>query len=201
MRPSRTVVASGLAAVMAVAGCTVPTNEDPVELSGTVPYGLLETTTTTTSSVPDAVTKVVSVYFLESSDGSSNLVAVPRDVDVGAGVQEILSNLFTVRPDGAERPDERGLSSAIPESATLLSASVVPGTATLVVDVRGLFGNEGIQGTPLRNALAQIVWTATELAEVSEVAFRNNGSPVQALIDDGEIAEGTVNRNDYDRTR
>lgn len=200
MRFPRTVVATGVMAVVVATGCTVPTNDEPVELSGTVPYGLLETTTTTTSSIPDAVTKEVSVYFLDSSEGADNLVAVPRDVDVGAGVQEILSNLFTVRPDSSE-PDERGLTSAIPESATLLSASIVPGTATLVVDVRGLFGNEGIQGTPLRNALAQIVWTATELADVSEVAFRDNGSPVQALIDDGEIAEGTVNRNDYDRTR
>lgn len=189
----------GLGALAVAAGCTVPTNDEPVDLSGTVPFGLLETTTTTSSSVPEAVTKETTVYFLDSDEGTSSLVPVPRKVDVGAGVQEILSNLFTVRPDGSERPDERGLSSAIPESATLLSAEIVPGTALLVVDIRGLFGNEGIQGAPLRNALAQIVWTATENAEVNEVVFRNNGEPVQALVDDGEIAEGAVNRNHYDR--
>ena len=199
MRRPHLVLAGAIAAVALVAGCSVPNNEDPVELTGKVPSDLLSTTTSTTTSVPEAVTKQVTMYFLDTSEGSGKLMPVTRSVDVGAGMQEILSNLFTVRPDGSERPDEKGLVSAIPESATLLSAEMAPDTSKLVVDVRGLFGNEGIQGIDLRNALAQIVWTATEDSKINEVSFRNNGSQVQALIDDLALAEGSVNRNDYNR--
>lgn len=190
-----------LAAAVLLGGCTVPTNDEPVELTGSIPSGFLQTTTTTTTTtIPEAVTKEVTVFLLETVDGRGRLVGVPRNVDVAAGVQEVLSNLFTVRPDGEERPAERGLTSSIPESATLLSATRAGDSRRLVVDVRGLFGTEGgIQGVDLRNALAQIVWTATQDPDVAEVSFRNNGQPVQALVDDGEIAEGPVNRSNYSR--
>ncbi len=186
--------------LLAAGACTVPNNDEPVELSGSVPFGLLETTTTASTTVPEAVTKAVTVYFLDTTDGGTELTPVPRNVDVAAGIQEVLAHLFTVRPDGGERPAEDGLTSAIPESAVLLSASRVGDTNRLVVDVRGLFGNEGIQGDALRDALAQIVWTATEDPAVGEIVFRNNGQTVQALVDGGEVAEGAVNRNSYDRT-
>lgn len=198
---NRRTLPTALVLVAAVAtGCSVPTNDEPAELSGTIPFGLLETTTTTTSSVPEAVTKQVTVYFLDTSGSSARLVPVPRDVDVGAGVEEVLGNLFSSRPDGEERPAEAGLSSSIPESATLLSVTGIAGTTRVVVDVRGLFGNEGIQGVDLRNALAQIVWTATADESVSEVSFQNDGESVQALVDGGEIVEEPVTRSDYRRT-
>lgn len=177
-------------------GCSIPEDEGAVELSGSVPFGLLETTTTTATTTPDDASQQVTVYLLETIDGTSRLVGVPRDVAVDAGAQQVLANLFTVRPDAAERPAEAGLSTALPASATLLSATPAA-DGILVVDVRGLFGNEGIQGNELRNALAQVVWTATEDESVDAVTFRNDGQPVQALVDDGEIAEGPVDRADY----
>ncbi len=179
------------------AACTVSTNEEPVAIGD--PFGLLEPTTTTTStSTPQAVTKQTVVYFLRSTDGSVALTPVTREVDVAADVQEVLGNLFSVRPDGAERPDEAGLTSAIPESAVLLGTSFASAdSGRLIVDVRGLFGNDGIQGNDLRNALAQIVWTATEDVDVRDVSFRNNGAPVDAIVGNGQIADGPVNRNDY----
>ena len=182
---------------LAATACSIPEDEGAVELSGSVPFGLLETTTTTAATTaPEAATQQVTVYLLQTIDGSSRLVGVLRDVAVDAGTQQVLANLFTVRPDGAERPTEAGLSTALPASATLLSATPAA-DGVLVVDVQGLFGSEGIQGNELRNALAQVVWTATEDESVDAVTFRNDGQPVQALIDDGEIAEGPVDRADY----
>lgn len=196
MNPRRSLLCLVLATSVAVSACTVSTNEEPVAIGD--PFGLLEPTTTTSTSTPEAVTKPATVYFLRTTDGTVSLTPVTREVAVAADVQEVLSNLFTVRPDGSERPDENGLTSAIPESAVLLGTSFsTPESGRLIVDVRGLFGNDGIQGNDLRNALAQIVWTATEDVDVRDVAFRNNGAPVDAIVGNGSSADGPVNRNDY----
>lgn len=197
-RPSRAGRALMLAALSLglAAGCTVPSNEQPVELSGTLPSGLLNTTTTAATTPSDVSTTEVEVYFLASSDGTTILTSVPRFVDEAAGVQGVLANLFTQRPR-EDVPAESGLSSAIPESATLLSANRAVGTPEqLVVDVRGLFGS--IQGDALRDALAQIVWTATQRgAGIESVVFRNDGERVQALIDDLESTADPVAKRDY----
>ncbi len=185
-----------------IAACSVSTNDQPVELGSDLFEPLLTTTSTTSNTSSPAVTKSDDVYLLRVRGGSTALEAVPRDVDVDAGVQEVLGNLFSVRPDaeGTERPDEEGLNSAIPETAQLLGAAVSPGTTTLIVDVRGLFGEGGIQGNDLRDALAQIVWTATA-DEVTNVVFRNDGNPVPAAIDNGETTDEPVNRGDYSAQR
>ncbi len=197
-RPRRAVRTTVVAAaiLLGISACTVPTNEEPVVLGGTI----LDTTTTTATTTPEAVAKEVVVYLLGDANGTTVLTPVPRSVDVSAGVQEILANLFNERPDGELRPVEAGLSTAIPESASLVSATQAENDPDrLVVDVRGLFGNEGIQGVDLRNSLAQIVWTATENGDFTEVVFRRDGEPVQALVDDLESTEDAVDRGDYSR--
>lgn len=195
------VVLFTLVALLAAA-CSVSTNDQPVALGSELFEPLLTTTSTTSNTSSPAVTKSEDVYLLRVRNGSTALVAVPRDVDVDAGVQEVLANLFSVRPDatGEERPDEVGLNSAIPETAQLLGAALSPGTTTLIVDVRGLFGEGGIQGNDLRDALAQIVWTATAV-DVNNVLFRNDGNPVPAAIDNGETTDQPVTRGDYSAQR
>lgn len=202
MKRNRATIALLVLAALLIGACSVSTNDEPVELSSDLFEPLLTTTSTTTStSTPSAVTKEEEVYLLRVRNGSTALTAVPREVDVGAGVQEVLGNLFTVRPDGDERPDERGLTTAIPETAELIGAALSPGTSTLVVDVRGLFGEGGIQGNDLRDALAQIVWTATVNDDVDNVVFRNEGDPVSAAIDNGETDDEPVNRQEYSAQR
>jgi len=197
-RRVRLAVAVALAATL-LAACEVPTNEEPVELSG--PFALLPTTTTTSTSSPESVTKEVIVYMLRREDGATVLQPVPRSVDVNAGIQEILSNLFT-QPPSDDRPAEVGLQTAIPStSAVLLSAQRSAANADrLIVDVRGLIGSQGIQGVDLRNALAQIVWTATEVGSgYSEVVFRNDGEAADVLVDELETTGDPVGRDDYSR--
>lgn len=190
----RRLVALAVAGILGGA-CTVPVNEEPVELSAAV---VPETTTSTSTTSPEAVTRQEFVYFLETTDGSTTLRRVPRSIDVGSGVQGVLSNLFTQRPS-EDDPAEKGLTSAIPETATLLSASRDPDDEDrLIVDVRGLFGST--QGADLRNALAQIVWTATEGDSEMRVVFRQDGEPREALVDDLESTSEAVNRDDYRRT-
>ena len=186
-----------LAALVFTGACTVPTNDEPVELSGSI---VPETTTSTSTTAVSEDSRQVVVYMLSTREGTTTLRPVPRSIDLGSGVQGVLNNLFTQRPS-PERPAETGLTSAIPESATLLSASVAPDDPDrLVVDVQGLFGVEGPQGATLRNALAQIVWTATEGdSGINEVVFRQEGEPRQALLDNLESTTDAVDRSDYRR--
>lgn len=183
-------------ALLLAGACTVPTNDEPIELSDSI---VPETTTSTSTTSPETATREAFVYFLETSDSSTVLRRVPRSVAAGTGIQGVLSNLFTVRPR-EDVPFEQGLSSAIPESAALLSATPDPDDPTLlVIDVRGLFGNEGVQGATLRDALAQIVWTATEGDPTLQVVFSQEGERRQALLDNLESTEEAVDRDDYQR--
>lgn len=194
---SRAALGVFVAAAIAVAGCSVSTNEDP-QAAGDLFQDLLVSSTTTTSSTrPENVTRSATVYFLEVNEGATRLVPVDRELDVGARVQEVLANLFTVPPNttGDERPEEQGLTSAIGSTATLRSATLASNSSQLIVDITGLFGSA--QGAGLRNALAQIVWTATEDQGVDEVSFRNEGVPVPAIVGNGETVERAVNRTDY----
>jgi spore germination protein GerM len=195
---TRAVRSLALAVLVTVAAaCEVPTNDQPVELSG--PFARLETTTTTAPEAPEVpgTTKDVVVYLLDTRSGTA-LVPVTRSIDINAGIQETLSNLFT-QPPRDDRPGEAALDSAIPSSALLLSAQRSPSNPQrLVVDVRGLFGEQGVQGVRLRNALAQIVWTATVPGTgIFEVVFRSDAEPAAALVDDLQSTSAPVGRSDY----
>lgn len=194
----RRLAAALTGAVAVLAACDVPTNEEPVELSG--PFSRLETTTTTsTTTVSPEASKEVTVYLLRTEGGATVLQDVPRSVPVDAGVEAVLRSLFT--PPNPEVPAEQNLSTAIPSTARLLSATRSDlEQDRLIVDVRGLFGEQGPQGVTLRNALAQIVWTATDpTTGFNEVVFRNEGQPADALVDDLETTGEPVGRDDYSR--
>ena len=195
MTRTRSMLLAAVATLLAGA-CSVPTNDEPVELSGSI---VPETTTSTSTTSPETATREAFVYFVETSDSGTVLRRVPRTVEAGTGLQGVLSNMFNLRPR-EDVPLEASLSSAIPESATLLSAAPAEDDPTvLVVDVQGLFGNEGVQGTTLRNALAQIVWTATEGDPILQVVFRQDGERRPALVDNLESTEDPVDRDDYQR--
>ncbi len=185
-----------LVGLAAVGGCSVSTNDHPVAASD-IFDGLVQVSTSTTSTTtPEDVTRPATLYFLRSqSNGAVRLEPVERQVDVDADIPEILRNLFTTPLDPVTRPAEAGLTSAIGDTAQLLSAERLPGTTQLVVNVAGLF--ENTEGRGLRNALAQIVWTATVPSDITEVSFQNNGAPVAAIVGNGETVEGPVDRSDY----
>src|SRR5690606_14526118 len=54
-----------VAAVLLAGACTVPTNDEPVELSGSI---VPDTTTSTSTTSPETATRQAFAYFLETSD-------------------------------------------------------------------------------------------------------------------------------------
>ena len=191
-------VAGSLVALAVVAGCAVSTNDEPVAVRDVFDR-LVVPTSTTSVSVPGSQTRPALMYFLREQDGATELVPVRRQVDVGADVEEILSILFTTTPDSEDdaSPDEDGLTTAFPDTATLLSATIPRGTDRLVVDTSGLFGAEGVQSERLRNALAQIVFTATADPDVGEVLFQDEGERLSAIVGNNELVDDAVDRTDY----
>ena len=178
-------------ATAATAGCNVSTNDDPVAVEGAFDR-IVQSTTTSSTSTPKPDARPVEVYFVRSREGeASELVAVDREVEAAAGVAQVLGNLIPPTP-----PTEPGLSTAIPESAVLIEAFFVPDSDRLVVNTQGLFG--AVRNPVLRNALGQIVCTATELPSVAEVLFQNEGQRVSATVENGQSADRAVRCSDYD---
>lgn len=197
MTRHRTAVRLGTAVVvllvLAIGGCSVSTNDEP-QAAGNLFATLLETTTTTSTSVPTEEQKTERLYFLETVDSVTRLRFTERSFDVGADVEEVLRNLFTAPPD--TEGTEPGLTTAIPADAVLAPVSFSDTDPTmLIVDVGGLFGS--VDGTRLRNALAQIVLTATESRDVRSVSFRRNGEPTTAIVGNDSEVERPVVRSDY----
>ncbi len=189
------IVAAVLAVATAMAGCSVSTNSEPVAAGDLFDDLVQVSTTTTSTTTPEDVTKPATIYFLKTESGATRLWPVERSVDIDAEIQEVLNNLFTVPLSPDDRPEEAGLTSAIGDTAELISATKTPDSTQLVVNVSGLF--DSAQGTGLRNALAQIVWTATVPSDITEVVFQNNGKPVPAIVDNGKNVDGPVDRSDY----
>lgn len=186
--------------VVVAAGCTISTNDEPqIIATENVPPALLETTTSSTTSVPDAPTRLEPVYFLETIDGQVRLAEVDRAYPVDTGIAAVLDDLIDRGPDreGAEREDEAGLSTAIVE-AELIRASLDEDSGVLVIDVRGLFGEEDARGPVQIQAAAQLVYTATADDQIVAVRFLNDGEPVGAPVPGAEIGPSQpVSRSDY----
>lgn len=201
--PLTTIAAAVAAAALLASGCSVSTNEEP-QAAGELFSQFVQTTTSTTSSTttPDDATREADVYFLIPTDGPAVVRAVSREFPVDASVEAILRSLFTDPPDTTNDrdPGERGLSTAIPESAVLESAQMAsPDSSELIINTT-LF--DTVDGTRLRNALAQIVLTATASPAVDSVSFVNEGeaeSPIVATT--GETVTRPVTEDDYRNLR
>ena len=195
-RPAPSLVIALLVAMaIAIAGCSVSTNDEPVAAGDLFDDLVQVSTTTTSTTTPEDVTKPATIYFLKTENNTTRLWPVERQVDIDAQIQEVLNNLFTVPLSPEDRPEEAGLTSAIGDTAELISATKTPDSTQLVVNVTGLF--DSAQGSGLRNALAQIVWTATVPSDITEVLFQNNGKLVAAIVDNGKNVDGPVDRSDY----
>ena len=191
-RSVRSIVLAGAVVLLVVAGCSVSTNDEPVAVRGPFDGIVQSTTTSSSTSTPTGGTRTVDVFFVESTDGTTELVPVDREVEADAGVTRVLQHLF------GDPPTERGLRNDMPPAAVLVGATLVPQTSRVVVDTQGLFGQSGVQNPQLRNALGQIVCTATALAGIEEVLFENEGRPVSASIENSESVDRAVDCSDYD---
>ena len=183
---------AALLAALILGGCGVPDDDVPQALDPEdVPFSLLATSTTTTTTAPSpppVVDEMARVYLVDNTSG--RLVEVLRPVPAPATVRLALQKLL-------EGPTEeelaRGLSSSIAASTQLLGVEH-PTAGIVAVDLSDL---SGIAGEGQRVALAQVVFTATAVADVTGVLFKFDGQPSEAPNAEGESTTEPLGRDDF----
>lgn len=128
------------------------------------------------------------VYLVTERGGERRLRSVQRGVD--ATPSAALEELFKGAND---QEDEAGLGSAIPDGLQLLSSRSVAGTLQVDVSEEIL----DVPGPALILAVAEIVFTASELDGVREVRLKVNGENLPWPDGRGELQSRTLTVYDY----
>lgn len=182
--------------VVALAACGLEENTNPQVIeAGEVPSDLLAanpSSSTTLAASPR--TASVTVYLVSIIDGATRLVPVPREVDAdGAARAGDRLIALLAAPTAAELA--AGVITSIPSDTVLLDTDLDESTQELTIELsRSLFD---VQGEELRNAFAQLVWTATELDGVRRVRFVVDGEVYRTPDEAGIEQPGAVSRLDY----
>lgn len=189
MRPRRSALLA-LAVALASAGCGAGSDGQPRAISSDqVPFGLLDPSTTTTTSTPTERATVSASVYLVDSDGV--LTEVKREVEapltIGRALESLLEQVSTSEA-------EQGLRSSIP-SGTELRDYGAPAAGVVTIDLSSSIDN--VTGEPLRRALAQIVWTATAVPEVNRVLIAVDGEPREVPDGNGVSTATPLSRTDY----
>lgn len=176
-----------LPALLLAACGGIPADEDPTVLAGDqLPPELAESTTSTVA----AGNLDVTVFLIDAPEGEDDqlgLCATRVDAFAATARQALaaLEALIELVPTESVTCPSRYIN-AIPPDLVLRSASM--DDRILVLDLANL---SEIQGVAARRAIAQIVFTATDLPGIDGVRFRENGKDVAVNVSEGRtLGEG-----------
>lgn len=179
MRVAAVGACFALAALVGLAGCGVPVDDEPRAISQTT---IRPSDTVPTTAAPSGA-PTVSVYFL--NDDRLQAVEYPVEGEVALGTA--LDYVLAAPPDGGEN----GLKTSVPPGTRLRGATVEGGVAT--IDLSGEINDIG--GAAQKQAFAQIVFTALGFDEVQAIQFSVDGKPIDAPTDAGNLSQ--VSADDY----
>jgi hypothetical protein len=187
MMRARVLVGAVAFLVVVAAGCGVRSQSSPTAIEpDDIPFGLLEPEAGTAD--PDTggfAAADVTIYLM----GSNGLLPVEREVTRPAGARKVLQALMEGPTPGESA---LGLQSALdPDAAP--PAIEHDGRRILVELHEGFFTEGGAQIA----ALAQIVYTLTDLVPRARVQFLVEGEPVEVPRGDGVLTSRLVDRDDY----
>lgn len=127
---------------------------------------------------------------------SEKLYAVGRTVDVAESLDERAQNALEALCEGpAENDTAKGYSTLIPAGTGVNSVTVADRIA--IVDLTREFESGGGSLSMLLR-VAQVVWTTTSIEGIDRVAFKLDGSLVDAIGGEGIIVAPAVGRADFD---
>jgi spore germination protein GerM len=176
------IAASGLAA------CGIPSSNTATRVpAARVPFGLaLPDAPTTTSKPPGSTLETVTLYFLRQN----RLVAVTRRIRRAPALDDVL---LLLSGGASEAEAAAGIRSALTASSDILSGTIVRGTADVAIGPDFTTLSAAEQSL----AIAQIVFTATELPGVGQVQFTDNAVSIDGPRGDGSLTIAPVTRDDY----
>lgn len=150
-----------------------------------------ETTTTTSggTTVPDEERRAVSVYFLQ---GEELIVGESREPTTEGVAGEALRELLE-GPNDFEQ--DVGLTSAIPSGTRLIGVDIDDGVAR--IDLSDEFESGG-GSQSMQARVAQVVYTATQFAQVDRVRILIDGEEVDAIGGEGLVVEEPLAREDFE---
>ena len=182
-----TVLALGL-----TAGCGIPAEDQPREVAADdVPFDLLAPAAASARpETPEGESAPVQV-FMYSSD-HDRLTPVEREVEAPVEAEEVVKLLL----EGATSAEKnKGLSTDIPPRTELLDTSLDEDHHVLTIDLSEQILD--VQAEGQLRAIAQLVFTATQLKDVERVRFRVEGEPREVPVRDGRLQAAPVSRNQY----
>jgi spore germination protein GerM len=185
--PAALVVGLGLMA----SACGLQADEEPQAITADEDLSSGLDTTPTTVHDGEATTPATVYLFVRDGD-TTMLTKVQRPVEDPARAADRIEAVL--QPLTAEELAQ-GLVSSIPADTKLLDAELDEASQSLMVNLTGALFD--VQGEELANAFAQIVLTATELANVRQVSFEVDGEPFRAPNADGIEQPGAVTADDY----
>jgi spore germination protein GerM len=138
-------------------------------------------------------TRWARIYVLSNETGTPRLVWVDERVpSTEAYEQAVIERLLQWVPP-ADEGGSRRYSTLIPSGTTLRDARR-DGEGVLTVDLANLT----IEGKGQAQALAQIVFTATDIAGIDYVRFAIDGKPVAVPLEQRSVSPGTrLSRRDF----
>jgi spore germination protein GerM len=174
-------------ATLAVA-CGTGTQAEPTKLNPHgVPFDLLASPTTTTSTTVAPTRKYPFVVYYETPDG---ITFVLRTTNVAPHPQNVVASLL----QGPTRDEaEFGMRSAVPPRAVAHVSGLARGRVT--IDLNPSFALVALAEQKI--ALTQLVFTMTSLHGVNQVQFLMNGERVSVPRGNGTLTDQPVKRSDY----
>lgn len=176
--------------VMLIAGCgglRAEEGDHPLR-ADEVPYDLLAAPTTTTTEAPVTTTTLpwrTNLWYVTAD----RIVPAPRQLRSQPEVGLVL-RLLLRGPSDDDLPLVR---SALDIGDAVAAAA--PAGGALTIDLAADFGSRSSSEQIL--ALAQLVFTVTEVPGVGRVVFRIGGTEQSVPLPNGQLSQGSVSRDDY----
>jgi spore germination protein GerM len=189
---------AGAVAVLAilVAACGIPVDHSPRVLDRRdMPAALTGGSTSTTQRASGALVSlhIYLVRNIGSDQGMQRVsVEVPEKNTIVSQAEAALNALIADQP--SSRPSTANLTNAIPSSVRIRGVSLDGNVLELDlshIDSAVVAGNQKL-------AIAQMVFTATDLTGINAVSFSNDGQPLQVPLDSAISKAGApIRRDDY----
>jgi len=204
MRPIRHLVAA-MALAVGIGACSLPTDDEAALIdTRALPEVLRGDAQVTTTIDPGPLTEPVEIFLLRNDGDRTVVVPVARELDPFAGFEQEIGLLFRgpgVPDIRTEEEVEFGWFSAL--SDFQLTEAFVNENQVAIIDIVAV-DDDGepieVPAEALRDAIAQLVYTATGLPEddaVRAVRIRIDGQAA-TLPTEGGDSEEVLDRSDFE---